>query len=154
MLLCYALTPALSKGRGSNQQTEVGPYSVQKRSLKYLSPPSQRIVTTTDPDVRPRATESAASTLAPELTPTNKPSSRASRRVIACASSVATSTVSSASFGSKIPGILEVGKCFNPSRPCIGESGSIEIARTDGFDSFNLRTTPVNVPHVPRPATK
>src|SRR5205807_4083229 len=129
-------------------------YSVQNLSLKYLSPPSQRIVTTTEPGGRRRATESAAKTFAPELTPTNKPSSRAKRRVIAWASSVATSTVSSASFGSKIPGILEVGKCFNPSRPCIGESGSIEIARTEGFNSFNFRTTPVKVPHVPRPATK
>src|SRR5205807_7785205 len=71
----------------------VGHYSAQKRSLIYLSPPSQRIVTTTDSGGSSRASARPATTYAPALMPTNKPSSRARRRVIACASSVATSTV-------------------------------------------------------------
>src|SRR5262249_49925904 len=70
--------------------------SVQNRSLMYLSPPSQRIETTTESRESFCASVKAARTLAPALTPTNKPSSRARRRVIACASSVAISTVSSA----------------------------------------------------------
>src|SRR5258708_6961635 len=128
--------------------------SAQKRSLRYRSPPSQRIVTTTECGGSLCANASAANTFAPELTPTNKPSSRASRRAIAWACSVTTSTFSSASVGSKMPGMREVGKCFNPSRPWIGEFGSIEIARTAGLYPFNLRETPTNVPHVPSPLRK
>jgi hypothetical protein len=60
-------------------------HSVQKRSLMYLSPPSQRIVTTTDPAGNSAARARAAVTLAPALTPTKSPSSRASLRVIAWA---------------------------------------------------------------------
>src|SRR5260221_6702164 len=92
-------------------------HTLQKRSLRYLSPPSHRMVTTTESGGRLRASARAATTFAPELPPTNKPSSRDSRRVIACAASVSASTVSSARVGSKMPGMREVGKCFSPSSP-------------------------------------
>ena len=53
---------------------------------------------------------------------------------------------------------LEVGELKESitvsSEPPLLEFGSMEIKRTDGFSSFNFCPAPVNVPHVPRPATK
>jgi len=56
--------------------------SSQNRSLRYLSPPSHRIVTITPRRMR-LATLSAAATAAPADTPTSHPSWRARRRVMA-----------------------------------------------------------------------
>src|SRR5215212_217386 len=69
--------------------------SAQKLSERYLLAESQKIVTTT-PSFSFDATASAATMFAPEETPTRYPSSRANRTAIRCASSVATSTSSSA----------------------------------------------------------
>src|ERR1051325_422386 len=74
--------------------------SPQKLSLKYFSPLSHRMVTTTEPGAKVRASLKAAKTFAPELMPPSSPSSRARRRVISCAASGVTPTHKSASEGS------------------------------------------------------
>src|SRR5262245_47528448 len=70
--------------------------SFQNFSLKYLLASSARMVTMTPSSSR-SATFIAATTLAADEIPTNQPSRRARRLTIACASSVLTSTASSAS---------------------------------------------------------
>src|SRR6185437_2795850 len=93
--------------------------SLQKRSVRYLSPESGKIVTITarSPDGSRRATSSEAHRAAPELTPARMPSSRARRRTTACASSVRTSIFSSASVESYIGGTMAVAICLRPSSP-------------------------------------
>src|SRR5262245_14432581 len=70
--------------------------SFQNFSLKYLLASSARMVTMTPSSIR-SATFIAATTLAADEIPTNQPSRLARRLTIACASSVLTSTASSAS---------------------------------------------------------
>src|SRR5690606_8804389 len=73
--------------------------SSQKRSDRYLSPPSGKIITTTPLSIRSTSFRAAAST-APLEMPTSSPSSSASRFVSTYASSVRTRMSSSASVGS------------------------------------------------------
>ena len=53
-----------------------------------------------------------------------------------------------------MPGTSAVAMCFIPSSPCSGESGCMLMHWIAGLSSFSRRVTPMNVPLVPRPATK
>ena len=101
------------------------------------------------------ATSSAAASAAPLDTPTSSPSSDASRRVQRVGALGRDPQILVGQRADRRSPARSPSPCASALRsPCSGESGCTEISGCHGVNSRSRRPTPMNVPLVPRPATK